>query len=117
MGDLTNSRMITIADWDGNLYRIPRALLEHYRLPEVTSVWSTTTGMLVRTRIGLRRDAGRYGYGSPLLVREPIRQTPYVAPRGPKPRRLSTGGRSARSAPNNCLLVGIISSHNSPSIR
>ncbi len=36
MGDPMNSRMIILADWDGNLYRIPRALLEHYRLPEVT---------------------------------------------------------------------------------
>ncbi|HZQ37757.1 MAG TPA: hypothetical protein VFD32_17630 [Dehalococcoidia bacterium] len=28
--------MITLADWDGNLYRIPRALLEHFRIPEIT---------------------------------------------------------------------------------
>ncbi len=34
MAALVNPAMITLADWDGNLYRIPRALLEHYRLPD-----------------------------------------------------------------------------------
>jgi len=36
MGHLMDSGMITLADWDGNLYRIPRALLEHFRIPEIT---------------------------------------------------------------------------------
>ena len=36
MADLINPRTITLADWDGNLYCIPRALLEHFRLPEIT---------------------------------------------------------------------------------
>jgi hypothetical protein len=36
MADLINAGTITLADWDGNLYRIPRALLEHFRIPEIT---------------------------------------------------------------------------------
>ena len=36
MADLRNASTVTLADWDGYLYRIPRAVLEHFRLPEIT---------------------------------------------------------------------------------
>jgi hypothetical protein len=32
------------ADWDGNLFRLPRVLLEHYRVPELTVRLVRTNG-------------------------------------------------------------------------
>jgi len=44
MSDLVNPETITLADWDGNLFRLPRVLLEHYRVPELTVRLVRTNG-------------------------------------------------------------------------
>ncbi len=58
MANTVNSAMITLADWDGNLYCLPRALLEHFRVPEMTVRPVRTNGHGDHTRVGRRRNAG-----------------------------------------------------------